>query len=210
MARPALTVRMRIEAEDAASQRIAKAQGSFARFADYLKTRFVVTLQDVSNVARAAFDRIFDVARLEGQTQALRIQLAQQGQSFDAYIAKLDEVAQGTISTADLIQSSSQALLLGIPAEKIAQLLEIARASAIATGRSTAEAFDDIAIGIGRAAPMILDNLGLVVQLGPAYDEMARSIGKSTEELDATEQKTAVLNAVLEAGIPRVEAYGKA
>ena len=210
MARAALTVRTRIEAEDAASPNVAKAQSSFARFADFLKTRFVVTLGDVSNLARAAFDRIFDVARLEGQTQALRIQLAQQGQSFDAYIAKLNEVAKGTISTADLVKSASSALLLGIPADQIAKLLEIARASAIATGRSTADAFNDIAVGIGRASPMILDNLGLVVKLGPAYDEMARSVGKSAEELDASEQKTAVLNAVLAAGIPRVEAYGKA
>lgn len=205
-----LLVKTRLEAEDNASPAVAKAQGSFSRFADFLKSKFVVTLGDVSNLARSAMDRIFDTARLEGQTNALRIELAKQGQSFDEFIGKLDEVARGTVSTGDLIKSSSQALLLGIPADQIARLLEIARASAIATGRSTADAFNDIATGIGRASPMILDNLGLVLKLGPAYDAMARQVGKSAEELTSAEQKTAVLNAVLEAGKSRIEAYGEA
>lgn len=187
-----------------------KARKGLSGFVSFLKSRFVITLGDVANAARAAFDIIKEASNLKSQEQALRISLAKQGQDFDTYIAKLDEVARGTISTSALIQSSSKALLLGIPAEEIAGLLEIARASAIATGQSVQQAFDDIATGIGRSSPLILDNLGIVVKLGPAYEAYADSIGKATTELTAMDQKQALLNEVLKIGKTRVEEFGEA
>ena len=206
--RRSFTVKGRIETEDASSAAVKKVEGSFRRLTTFLKSKFVITLGDVTRIAKAAFDSFKESLDLKSQTNALRIQLAQQGLAFDKYIAKLNEVAQGTVSTASLIKSSSKALLLGIPADQIADLLEVARVSAIATGQTVAQAFDDIATGIGRASPMILDNLGLVVKLGPAYAEMARQLGKSTEQLTAAEQKQALLNKVLEIGKGRIAAYG--
>ena len=161
-------------------------------------------------LATEAFQRLQDAANLEAQEEALRRQLTGIGQDFDEFIGKLDDVAQGTVAARNLIQSSSRALLLGIPADQIAELLDVARASAIATGQSVAQAFDDIATGIGRASPLILDNLGLTVKLGPAYEAYAESIGKAAKELTAQEQKQALVNEVLRVGGERVTAYGDA
>ena len=91
-------------------------------------------------------------------------------------------------------------MLLGIPAQEISSLLEIARKSAQATGQSVSQAFDDIATGIGRASPLILDNLGITVKVGDANARYAAELGKTVEQLTAAEQKQALLNAVLAQG----------
>ena len=186
-----------------------KAESGFTKFTGFLKSRFVITLGDVSRAVGAVFKAIKDASDLSSQTNSLKLALAQQGQDFNTYIAKLRDVSRGTVSTADLIKSSSKALLLGIPATQIAKLLDIARASAIATGQSVQTAFDDIATGIGRASPLILDNLGIVVKIGKANDAYAKEIGKVSTELTAQEQKQALLNAVLKTGEERIKLFGE-
>ncbi len=186
-----------------------KAQGRLSKFGSFLSSKFVVTLGDVANGVRAAFAAIKDASDLSSQTNALKLALAEQGQSFDEFIGKLRKVSRSTVSTADLIKSSSKALLLGIPAEEISQLLEIARASAIATGQSVQAAFDDIATGIGRSSPLILDNLGIIVKIGKANEDYAKTLGKTATALTAAEQKQALLNAVLKVGVKRIELFGE-
>jgi hypothetical protein len=79
----------------------------------------------------------------------------------------------------------------------MAQLLEVAGARAKAMGLTTAEAFSDIVTGIGRLSPMILDNLGIVVDAAAANEAYAASVGKSVEELSEQEQKQALVNQVI-------------
>lgn len=199
-----------ITAEDKASGPIRRAQGSLSSFTGFLRNSFVITAGDVFRATQAAFETMRESINLQAQERALASQLASVGQSFDGFIGKLKEVSDGTVATADLIDSSSRALLLGIPADEIADLLEIARASAVATGETTAKAFDDITTGIGRASPLILDNLGLVVKLETAYAEMASELGKSAEALTDSEKRQALLNQVLRVGKTRVEEFGDA
>jgi phage-related protein len=47
---------------------------------------------------------------------------------------------------------------------------------------------------------MILDNLGLTIDLSDAYDAYAKTVGKTAEELSKAEQQQAVLNAVVAQG----------
>lgn len=209
MARDDLKAKVVLDADTKGAEKgIKRVEGSFRKFGSWLSTKFVFTLGDVSRAFSAITGSIKDAAALEGQTQALEANLAAQGMALDSFLANLDRVAQGQIAQADLIAASSQAILLGIPADKIAELLEVAAASSIATGATITSAFNDIAVGIGRASPMILDNLGLVVKLGPTYAEAAAALGKTTEELTPLEQKMALLNSVLEVGKERVELFG--
>lgn len=176
-----------------------RAQSSFSRFGEFLRARFVVTLGDVTRAARATFAVIEESGRRLNAERALRTQI----DDLDAYLAKLQEVSDGTISNAALIASSSQALLLGIPADKISELLEIARGAAVATGESVEKAFDDIVRGIGRASPLILDNLGLVVRLEESYQKFAEESGKVVSELTEEEKKRALLNDVIDSNIDK-------
>lgn len=187
-----------------------RAQGRFARFSKFLKSRFVITLGDVANAVVAAFAAIKESADLQGQTQALKNQLATQGIAFDSYIKKLEEVSRGTVATADLIAASSKALLFGIPADEIVELLDIARASSIASGQSVAQAFDDIATGIGRGSVQILDNLQIVVKQEEAYEKMADAVGTTTDKLTRQQRQQALTNAVLKEGRKQVDQFGEA
>jgi len=205
--------RMKVEAvitaRDQASAPIGRVESRFKGLASTISKSKVKIVAALAGIA-VAFQQLQRAADLKGQTAALRTQLAQQGQDLDTYLLKLQEVSRGTISTADLIGASSRALLLGIPAEKISELLETARASAIATGQSVSTAFNDITTGIGRASPLILDNLGLMVNLTETYGQAAESIGIAAEEMTQTQKSAALLNAVLDIGRQRVAQYGEA
>lgn len=161
-------------------------------------------------LAIKGFDELQKAANLSAQAEALRRTLGEVGQDFDGFIAKLQEVSAGTVSTADLIGASSRALLLSIPAEQIADLLEVARTRAIATGQDVGTAFNDISVGIGRLSPLILDNLGFTIRLSDAYGAYADAVGKTTEELNKQEQQQAVINIILEQGRESTELFGDA
>ena len=164
MARADHKVKIRLEAEDNASPKIKKAEKSARSLGQYLSDKFVITLGDVTRAASKAWGKLQEAVTLKAQEKALAAQLVSMGEDFDTFIAKLKEVSANTVSTGDLIASSSRALFLGIPADKISGLLEGARVAAVATGAEVSNAFEDITKGIARASPLILDNLGLVYE----------------------------------------------
>ncbi len=184
-------------------------EGGFSRFASGIKREALVIGAAIAGGA-VAFRGLESAGARIGQRRSLERALESQNIAIDGYLEKLDEAARGTVSTADLIASSSRALLLGIPAEEISKLLEIARASAVATGESVQKSFDDITKGIGRASPLILDNLGIIVKQDEAYKKLAAQLGKTVESLTGAEKSTAFLNAVLEVGTSRIQKFGEA
>ena len=156
-----------------------------------------------------AWDLMGAAARFDEQEQAFTNLAASHGANAKSIIANLKALSGQTVSTAAVIESAGNAMLLGIPAERMAGMMEIARASAKVTGQTVQEAFNDIATGIGRQSPMILDNLGITVKLGKAYDGYAASLGKSSKQLTDAEKKQAFLNAVMRSGREIVDRVGK-
>jgi len=124
------------------------------------------------------------------------------GDSLDQIISKVNEASLGTVSNMSIIESSNKAMMLGVSgsAEELASLMEIAALRGRAMGISTTQAFDDMVRGIGRMSPMILDNLGIVVDAEGTYGAYAASIGKSSSELTRSEKIQALLNKVIEEG----------
>jgi len=108
-------------------------------------------------------------------------------------VTRTGKAVRGLIGDLDIMRSANRAVLLGIPvtAEKFAELSEAAVILGRAIGRGPVEALNDLTIGIGRQSRMILDNLGLIVSLEEANEKYARSVGKTTEDLTAMEQKLA-------------------
>ncbi len=166
-----------------------------------------------------AAKKAFDLAK-EGA------QITQLGESFDRMNAsvfktpdllnRMREATRGTVSDAQLM--SGLLTLTAGATDELAQamaaasprLLEIAKASnkLNPTLGDTAFLYQSLATGIKRSSPLILDNLGLVVKVGDANQKMADSLGKSVEELTATEKQMALLNEVLEAGGQLIEQVG--
>lgn len=168
----------------------------------------------LATTAVAAFGSAFEFGEIAAGNERLRQSgeqlAAQYGQSMDVIVSKVHNASLGTVSDMDIIASSNKAMMLGVggDADKLANLMEIAAFRGRAMGLSTAQAFDDMSRGIGRMSPMILDNLGIVVDADSTYSAYAESIGKSANELSRSEKVQALLNKVLEEGNSQLEAAG--
>lgn len=163
-----------------------------------------VAVQKVAQKVQQVFKAGMELAKLgaaaDQAEKAFSTMAKHIGADADKVLADLTKMSGGTISQMDLMASASRAALFNIPMGKMSDLMEIARASALGTGKSIQQMFDDIVLGIARGSPMILDNLGLTIKVEEATTNYAKSIGKAAEELTAEERKQAMLNAVLEAG----------
>ena len=119
------------------------------------------------------------------------------GETADIMLNDLRKASNGMASDLALVNAANRALALGIAENKLPELMAAASARAKVFGRTVPEAFDDITIGIGRQSRMILDNLGIIIDLDAAHQEYAASIGKTSETLTELEKKEALTNAIL-------------
>lgn len=124
------------------------------------------------------------------------------GESSEAILQALKKASAGTISESDLMLSANRAMTLGVArnTREFTILMEIARDRARTMGLTTTQAFDNIVTGIGRGSPLILDNLGLLINQTEANEAYAKELGKTASELSETEKKQALLNEVLRQG----------
>jgi len=127
----------------------------------------------------------------------------------DKIIADMSRLSKSMISTGDLIQASGRAMMLGIPADKLADLMKIAEATSRQTGQTVTEAFNDITLAVGRQSKMILDNLGIIVDVEKANQDYAKTLNKTSESLTDTEKKQAFMNATLRAGAELINRIGE-
>ena len=121
------------------------------------------------------------------------------GANSERMLGDLRKASGGLISDSDLMLSANKALLLGVAntSQEMQTLLQVAIARGRAFGKEATDSFDDIVTGLGRASPLILDNLGIIIRLGTTYEKFAQSIGKSSNELTDAEKKQALFNAVM-------------
>jgi hypothetical protein len=121
------------------------------------------------------------------------------GQSSDEILDSLRATSDGTITDYDLMLSANRAMMLGVAdtAEEMTGLLDIARRRGQAMGLSTSQAFNDIVTGLGRGSALILDNLGIVIDLEEAYESYAAQMGKTANQLTDVEKKQAMVNRVM-------------
>lgn len=115
----------------------------------------------------------------------------------DRFLDSLKRAADGTVSSLSLVTQANTAILLGLEQEQLPRLLKASRLLGAAVGRTTEEAFADLTVGIGRQSRMILDNLGIIVKAGEAYDAYAKKIGISTEALTAQQRQAAFMEATM-------------
>lgn len=188
---------------DEASKRLEGVRGNLQRFANSWKNNWLAITAAVTAsiiVLRKAWDLMEIGAKAEQQKQAFENLATSVGMSADKIISDLRKMSGETLSTAQIMEKASQAMILGIDPTKLAKMMEIARASARAFGKDVGFMFESIAVGVGRQSKLILDNLGIIVSSKEAYEKYAQSIGKSVRDLTEYERKQAFLNATLEAG----------
>lgn len=143
-----------------------------------------------------------ELAALGNQSIAMSAsfeQLAGGASNATTILDSLTAASRGTISQYDLMLTANRAMLLGVAdsADEFSKLMQIAAVRGRAMGLSTTQAFNDIVTGLGRMSPLILDNLGIVVDQEKTMKDYAAAIGKTADALTDAERKQALVNSVI-------------
>ena len=155
---------------------------------------------------------IANQAEIAAQAEATRMafdNLAKgAGESSSKILNALRAASKGAVSDMDLIQAAARSASLGIGFQDQIKLMKIASATSKATGQTVTKAFDDVTLAVGRGSKLILDNLGIILDVEKANEDYAASIGKTASQLNDAERKQAFMNATLKAGAELTEKIG--
>lgn len=161
-----------------------------------------------------AVHEAFQFAEEGAQIERLRAagdQLASSlGGNMQEIVTRVREASLGMVSDTQIISGANKAMMLGLGADagQLGELMQVAAFRARAMGLTTAQAFDDIVRGVGRMSPLILDNLGIIVDAKSRYEEWAQANGRTAASLTAMEKKQILLTQVIAEGNAQIEAAG--
>lgn len=171
-------------------------------------------LMGMAFMGRQALAAVVDLGKLGAQGDRVRTsfeELARQaGGSANELLAAVRRASSGTVSEMDAILAINKGILLGLgaQAEQWEQLTEVARFRARAMGITMTQALSDISMGIGRESRLILDNLGIILDMDRITADWADTLGKTADQLTVMERKQAILNAVIAEGQVQIRAAG--
>lgn len=162
-------------------------------------------------LAVGAFNAMQDAAQFRGMVQATRNMANSFGVDMARIMRALDEASNYTLTAQDKFRLMNEAMLAGGSevAEKLPQLVEIARAAAVASGVQFETVFQKLLLGIARGSARLIDDARIYLRVGSVVENYAKSMGIATEEVDAQTRSRLVLNAVLQDGSKIVQAVGK-
>lgn len=126
------------------------------------------------------------------------------GIGVEDFEEKVASASRGTLDRLTILQGGTRALsLMGKEAfsdfgNQFADMAALSKKAARATGQDVTYMFDSLITGMSRESKMILDNLGITVDLTKAKSDYAEELGKGVKDLSISESKTAVLNHTLE------------
>jgi hypothetical protein len=150
-------------------------------------------------ITQMAASLAIDTAPLVDQEAAFFRLAEARGKSGADILAQMTEETAGTVAQTDLIALYNKGIaLMGERFFDVIPIMGEVVSQGAALGRSPVEAIEDFSIGVGRGSRLILDNLGIIVDLEGANKAMAKSLGKTTLELTEGEQQAALLNAATE------------
>lgn len=148
---------------------------------------------------------ITEAGKIDALTRSFDTLQASVGQDSVQALNALRASTQGLVSDLDLISSANRAVQLGLPTEGF----DKAAAAAIKLGRAmgvdATQAVNDFTTGVGRASPLILDNLGIIVKSEQAYKEFAEANKIVGRELTENEKKLAFQQAAYKAVLTSAE-----
>ena len=115
-----------------------------------------------------------------------------------AMLSALQKSTAGMVTNTELMrQYNLAAQLVGQEfAQNLPNAMEPLQKVAAATGQDMGFLMNSLTVGVGRLSPMILDNLGIQVNLTQAYADFAAKNGLVASSLTKTQQQMAVMDQV--------------
>ena len=132
-----------------------------------------------AGVGAALAKMAIDAAPVEGIERAFEGLAESSGQSADAMIEALQRGSAGMIAQRDLMESYNKAAqLVGTTfANQLPDAMGYLGKVSAATGQDMGFMLDSLVTGVGRLSPMILDNLGIQVNMTEAAEAWAKASG---------------------------------
>lgn len=184
---PRQTVFIDYKATDGVSKTVKSMRGQI------LKTTAAVIASGI------ALKKTFDFAREGAQVENLRKSFELMGGSAKSLDA-LSKSLNRTLDDATLIRMANMAKTLGITNKQFAELARIGKAASIVLGQDVTFAIDSIITGTARQSRLMLDNVGIIVDLAKANKTYAEALGRTVESLSESERKQAFISATIAAG----------
>lgn len=171
------------------------------------------TLSDLVNIAGPLVNAYAAVAaNVFAVSEALRLltegaaiaRLEQVGASIGANVgtpianiaADIREASGGVLSYAESLRQASAAASFGFDSTQINDLTIVARRASIALGQDFTDALNRAIRGVSKLEVELLDELGITARLTTAYQRYAATIGVAADNLNAYQQRLALINEV--------------
>jgi lambda family phage tail tape measure protein len=148
----------------------------------------------------AAFNALKEAANTSNMVRGLDQLGAASGMALGTLSKKFVEATDGAISLREAMGAVSKASAAGLSSKQILEIGDVAKKASQALGLDMTDAVSRLTRGITKLEPELLDELGIFTKIGPASEEYARSVGKSTAALTDFEKRQAFANAVLKEG----------
>lgn len=150
-------------------------------------------------------------SKLEAATPVFEQFARASGKTATEALEKFREATRGTVSDTQLMVAANRAAGLGIAGnvDAFANLTNLARNLGRVMDKDVGDALNRLVLGIGKAEPELLDELGIVLRQKPAFEAYAFSIGKSADELTVAERQQAVYNETVRQGQAILARFGE-
>ena len=158
--------------------------------------------------AMAGAKKAMDLGEQAARFDVVRKKFEQLAEQPGAMLIKMKKMTAGTIDEMTLMQKYNAAALLGLPLERFDDMLGIARGAAQATGESMDYMLNSIVTALGRGSKLMLDNLGIMIDVKQANEEYAAALGITADKLTDAEKKQAFIDKALEIGNENLERMG--
>ena len=154
--------------------------------------------------AKTAVDAVFDAEAIRQINVGFEQLTQNAGVATETLKNGLIEASAGLIDDTDLLKSANKALVeMGDRAERIPEVMELARKATAVFGGDLQANFEQINTAIATGNTRMLRHLGLKIDARKAEEEYARSIGTTVGSLSEAGKQQAIMNAVLETGKDR-------
>ena len=150
---------------------------------------------------KKAFEEVFDAEKIEKINNQFDILAKNAGVAGERLKEDLVKSVNGLADDTDVIESANKALVsLGSNADKLPQIMELARKATSVMGGDLIQNFELINNAVASGNTKMLRQIGIIIDSDKAMREYAGSIGKFKSDLTDAEKKQAILNATLEKG----------
>jgi phage-related protein len=141
-----------------------------------------------------------DAAPLEGVQKAFEGIAESTGKSAEEMLASLKKGSLGMVTGRDLMMTYNEAAqLVGTTfANQLPDAMGYLSKVSAATGQDMGFMLDSLVKGVGRLSPMILDNLGIQVNLTMATEKASEMFGKQADALSKAEIQQGMMAVTLE------------